>query len=293
MQGAQLRPLSIGELLDRAVTISVRAFIPLAILVSISAVPLQIFDRIMWPSHFDTYADVVRVFTTWLPGTGASRGPHAPLMWLFLLIGSVLSLFTWSAFIAIANAELASTRETWSHALALGVRLLPSQVLVTLAFIGIAFGIPIWILIFVTGALGPIVHGLTFILILLAGYSWLLMAWNLSTIALVLEGLTLRGAIRAGWRRTFTRPTAWRSYLVGVLAFGLTTQGTLPFAAIGALLAAVSHVGGLYDAVLVLGTIVLTVFTNVLIVVYAADVRARREGTDLLASRLDEPAAAT
>jgi hypothetical protein len=90
----------------------------------------------------------------------------------------------------------------------------------------------------------------------------------------------IRG-IGHGLRRTFGRAMFWRSALVATSLFFVSFAGGLVLSSIGALLAALTHWGPLFLIVTAIGNVALNALLTTFIVVYAFDVRVRREGYDL------------
>jgi hypothetical protein len=133
----------------------------------------------------------------------------------------------------------------------------------------------------VTIAIGA-VFALIWIALATVTFACTYMAYNLAAVAVVTEQLEPSAAIGAGLRRAFRRPTAVRSLVAGLIVSALSFLGSLPILGISAAVAALAHAPVLSYAIVAVGQILVEGLVLVFVVVYAADVRVRREGLDLL-----------
>jgi hypothetical protein len=70
----------------------------------------------------------------------------------------------------------------------------------------------------------------------------------------------------------------------GLVVFVVSEVGSLPLIAVAATLTALTHVDALYFAILGVGSVLLEGIVAAFVVVYAVDVRVRREGFDIIAA---------
>ena len=75
-----------------------------------------------------------------------------------------------------------------------------------------------------------------------------------------------------------------RTIVGGLVVFVVSEVGALPLVAVGATVTALTHVDVLYYAIVGLGTVLLEGIVAAFVVVYAVDVRVRREGFDIIAA---------
>jgi hypothetical protein len=308
VRDTELRPLGAGELLDRAVTLYVRRFAPIVAVLAVAIVPLVIVDALLEPQTTHLFTDIANVLSAGgnpaaqRAAIAALQGESAPgwvtgLLWV---VTAVVRLLQVSAVVAVIAAAYAGTQVTLSAAYTLALRLWPRQLLVVLAFaaFGLIAAVPLLMLyvlmILAVVAVAVVAHaqvvtiaiGAVFALIWIAlatvTFACTYMAYNLAAVAVVTEQLEPSAAIGAGLRRAFRRPTAVRSLVAGLIVSALSFLGSLPILGISAAVAALAHAPVLSYAIVAVGQILVEGLVLVFVVVYAADVRVRREGLDLL-----------
>jgi hypothetical protein len=315
LRHTELRPLGAGELLDRAVTLFVRNFVPIVTVLAAVIVPLIVFQAIAAPNSGQVFSDLGRVFsaagnrsasqaaTDALTRDSASNGVTA----LLFLISSVARLLMWSAIVSLVATAYAGSRISFGQAYGVGVRRWPAQVMVALAFmvIGVAVSIPLLIAYLLVAiligllvglhqyiaavAVGIVIGVIVFAAIAVVG-SWAFMAYQLASIAVVVEMSNPFDAIGIGLRRAFGRGTRWRTVVGGLVVFVVNWAGAFPLLAIAAVLTVLTHLSVLYFAVLGVGSVVLEGIVAAFVVVFAVDIRVRREGFDILAAETPPPA---
>jgi len=308
VQDTELRPLGAGELLDRAVTLYVRRFAPIVAVLAVAIVPLVIVNALLEPQTTHLFTDFANVLSeggnpaAQRAALAALQGESAP-GWATGLLGIlsiVVRLLELSAVVAVVAAAYTGTQVTLSAAYALALRLWPRQLLVGLAFTAFALiaAVPLIMLyvlvILAVVAVAVVAHAqvvsivlgvlfaLVWVVLGIATFAWTYMAYNLAAVAVVTERLEPSAAIGAGLRRAFRRPTAVRSLVAGLIVSALSFLGSLPILGISAAVAALAHAPVLYYAIVAVGQVLLEGLVLVFVVVYAADVRVRREGLDLL-----------
>lgn len=309
MQNTELRPLGAGELLDRAVTLFVRRFVPIVIVLAVAIVPLIALEAILAPHSGRVFADMARLFST-IGNPAAQRAAAqamsaddtggAALAGLFF-IGLLVRLLMWSAIVSLIAAAYAGTPQTIAQAYRVGLQRWLPQLVVGLAFavVGIITAIPLLILyvavVLLVVAMAAInqtvltiAFGIIGGLIVLAAFvivgSWLFMAYELAAVAVVTETSNPFDAVGTAMRRALARGMRWRTVVGGLVIVLVSYGGTLPLLVIAGLAVAATHVDALYFAVLGAGNVLLEGLIAAFVVVYAIDVRVRREGWDIIAA---------
>ena len=308
MLNPELRPLGAGELLDRAVTIFVRYFIPIVIVLAVAIVPVVALEGIVSPRSGHVFSDLGRVFSNaGDPAAAAaaqraleSDSPAFGVTFLLVVVAICLRLLAWSAIVTIVAHAYAGTATTIGHAYAVGLRRWPQQLLIALVFfvIGIIAVIPVLILYVIVivavvaltalhQTAATIVVGVLGVLILIAGFavvgSWVYMTYQLAAVAVVTETRNAIAAIGAGLRRGAASGMRRRTIVAGIVVFLVSQAGALPIYGIAAIAIALTHVDAVYFAIVGAGTVLLEGLVAAFVVVYAVDVRVRREGIDIVA----------
>jgi hypothetical protein len=314
VEKTELRPLGAGELLDRAVTLYVRRFGLIVAVIAAVVAPLMIIEAIVSPNSAGVWDDLAKLMSA----SGNSRATQQALaqmnahstgggvVALIAVLGILARLMMFSAVVAVVAAAYAGARTTFGDAYRIAGRRWGAQLLVALAYLGIAMVafIPLMIVyigtVFVVAllaiggaralAIGVGILGGIVVLGLFASVgAWLYMAYQLSAVAVVTEGANPPAAIGAGLRRAFGNPTRWRTLAAGLTVIAVSFGGTLPILAIAAAASATLHQPALYFAILGAGSVLLEGLVAAFVVVYAVDVRVRREGLDLFADAQPVP----
>ncbi len=316
MQNTELRPLGAGELLDRAVTLFVRRFVPIVIVLALAIVPLMVIQALISPNAADMMTNLGSIFAAASNPAGASKASAAlerynsglPGIIGFSFIAAVVRLLMWSAIVAVVAAAYTSNHVTTPRdAYVIGINCWPAQLLVGLAFmvIGGVFAVPLLVVYFVivavviglaavnlgvAAAIFGVIAGLAFLCAAAVFGSFAYMTYELAATFVVTESPNAVAAIQTAIRRVSSRATFWRTAVAGLVVFAITQGLTFPVAFIAGFLAAVTHISAFYYAILGTGTIVLDGLVASFVVVYATDVRIRREGLDLIALTIhDQP----
>lgn len=312
-----VRPLSVGEILDRAITAFVRNLVPLFALLGTIAVPIAIITALAAPqtaSLLDAFGQLTRV----APGDtdGIQRVlrqlnlASRPSGWsgLVLLLTFLGYPYARTAFLMYVNTLGDGVRMSIPAALrgALG-RLVP-QLVVELGVIVVfvVAMIAVFIVTFI-GALAiggvslvgrtlaivlGVVLGTVLVGLLLALFVWIYMAWEFAIVGVAVEDPNPIRAIGRALRRTFDRALIWRTLLVGFALVIIETVGGLVFGAAGVAAVAVLHAPVLQAFLVAVGRIVLDGLQMLFVFFYVRDVRVRREGLDLVRAISAEPATA-
>lgn len=309
LRQTELRPLGAGELLDRAVTLFVRDFVPIVAVLAVVIVPIVVFQAIIAPKSGQVFSDLGRIFTsagdrnaTAAATDALSRhGGSSTLSFLLVAVGMVARLLMWSAIVALVATAYAGTRITFAQAYGIGLRRWLAQVVVALTFtvIGIVTGIPLliaYVLVavvigllaavnqFVAAVAFGVVGGLLVLCVIAVVVSWVFMTYQLASVAVVTETANPVEAIGTALRRAFARGMRRRTIVGGLVVFVVSQVGTLPLIAVAVTLTALTHIDMLYFAILGVGSVLLEGIVAAFVVVYAVDIRVRREGFDIIAA---------
>ena len=309
LRQTELRPLGAGELLDRAVTLFVREFVPIVTVLAVVIVPVVVLQALIAPKSGQVFTDLGRVFSA-AGNRGASEAAAAALSrdggsnaltFLLFAVSSIGRLLMWSAIISLIATAYAGSRITFGHAYRVGFQRWLPQVVVALAFlvlggvtviplliayllvvilIGVLAGFNQFIAAVAVGVVGGLIVISAFAVIL----SWVFMMYELAAVAVVTETANPIEAIGIAMRRGFARGTRVRTIVGGLVVFVVSEVGSLPLIAVAVTLTAITHVDMLYFAVLGVGSVLLEGIVAAFVVVFAVDVRVRREGFDIIAA---------
>jgi len=307
VQNTELRPLGAGEILDRAVTLFVRRFVPIVTVLAVVIVPLVILETIASPGSARVFDDFGKVMAAGSNRTASKQaldaltrdGQTSPLAYLVMFGGMLARLLMFSAAVAVIASAYAGESLAFAAGYQLALRRWGAQIVVALAYAALAViaAIPLFIgaivfaliLSVVSVAGNPtstgvvaILGALLFFAAVLALFGWLYMAYVLAAVAVVTERADVATAVGAGLRRAFGKPTRWRTLIAGLIAFAITFGGSLPTIGVAIGVSALLHLPVLYYAIAGAGSVLLEGLMTAFVVVYATDVRVRREGLDLV-----------
>lgn len=296
-----LRPLNIGEILDRTVTLYVRYFGLFTLIMLVVVLPLTI------ASYFSTYGSgayqqVLQQASH--PGKTPASSPVLlsnvlqleGILMLVLLLELLLLPFANTAT-ASAVAELyRSRRPTWRQSYAaalrrwpaiLGAEFMTAVIVGAVMFAGaFAFGAIFAAgILMVRGSTGAIVaFGVVAALLVVV---WILavalcaFAMGFAFIAIVVEGDGVFPAISSGFARIFNRGELGRAILVLLALVAISIGLYIVLGLVAALAQSLTHSFALYAIITAPISILSSAFTALLFAVYYFDVRARREGLDM------------
>jgi hypothetical protein len=310
-----LRPLDIGEILDRAVTLFVRRFAVLVLILALVAIPIAIVQYATAPSTAGLLADIQRLLS--LP-PGHPEEQRAVLreltrdnqigavgLVLFLLSAVLSALSTTACIIGVAQAyggKLPSVREVYRAALLRWA----AQLAAGVAYMGLAFGLTIllgltiFVIALAVGALATfsriaaaivgIPAAVVVVAVFFAAVVLLYFAAQMTLVAIALEEPNPIRGIAHGLRRTLSPAIFWRSLLVATVLFAVALAGSLILLGIASATSALTHLTALYPVVAVTGGVALNALLTTFVVIYAFDIRVRREGYDLaVAAEMNAP----
>jgi hypothetical protein len=307
VQNAELRPLGAGELLDRAVTIFVRHFVPIVVVIAVTLVPLTILEALSNPHATSTFNDMMTVLSS-ANGSAASRRAAEDLTlsnragflaFAVIFLAVVVRLVMWSALVYVVAAAYAGSRVTLAQAYRIGLSRWFAQIVVGLAFsiIGTVTLIPVFIayilLVFGVVALVAlhqivltvivgVVFGLIVVIAAIILSSWVFMTYLLAAVAVVTERPNPISAISVALSRGLAPGMKRRTIVGGLVVFVVSEVGSLPLVGLGFLASGLTHVDALYFAIVGGGSVLLEGLVAAFVIVFAVDVRTRREGLDLV-----------
>jgi hypothetical protein len=301
--GETLRPLGLGEVLDRAVTLCVKQFLPFAMVYLVYAVPLAVV------SYFASQ-DLAHVLAT--VADAAKRQPGDPSAVLRALQpaqslnGPTVLLFAVSflvgplAIAALTDAVAASylgRAPTFASAYRVGLgRWLP---MIVINVLYLAAGVVVYLvtivalvlLMFGLFAISVALHGVGIAISVMVGIAATIagiafaivvtLALQVSYFTCVVEGASAWRAFVVGLRRIFARVGIKRALLVGVaylaIVVGIGIVSLIGQSVLVGLLR--STVAGTVYATLV--RVATAAFTTAFVGIFYFDLRVREEGFDL------------
>ena len=300
------RPLGMGEILDRAVTVSVQRFpmliallavltVPLAILQSFSGNPLSQYIALIQAAAKGSKTDTAAILNS-IPKTG----PLIALLVSALLVGVIT--------LAVARA-LAGEPLTIGGIYRSALRRLPSIVatgaiwfliLIAVSIVfSIVFGLVIFVVVRPSGVAVPAPGGIAAILLILVvalaisiplgaiGYALAIVSFA----SAVLETRNPFIAIGRAFRRIFARREFLRSIVVSLALFAVTLATSLLGVVLGGILFALTKWFASYIVIAQLFSSIGLIFSTATATIYYLDVRLRREGADLMAMPTSVPSA--
>lgn len=294
---ALLRPLSLGEIFDRAVTLHVRNFALFSLIALVLVVPVAILQYFVGLHESGTFAQLLAQIQH--PGKTPPPADTTASAGAFGLIGISVGLqaFTVVAIAAAIGRIYRGERPEWSACCAQALRR-TGAILLTLiceiAMVGVVIfiGAIAMTLVFVaafflvrtSAALGialfaaAVAIGLAWLAAMLLCYLAFGFAYN----ALGIEDASFGAAIARGFSRVFNRSELIRALLIClallVIYFGLAAVSM----SVALLLETLNlHVVNVIVSALI--SLITTAFLGILLSVYYFDVRIRREGLDMQA----------
>jgi hypothetical protein len=307
VQNTELRPLGAGEMLDRAITLFVRRFAAIVAVLAVVSVPIIVLQAIAAPHAGHVFSDMARIFTA-AGNPAASRAAAdaiarddrtGPMTFIVLLVAALVRPLMWCALVAVLAAAYAGMQTSIGDAYRLALRRWFPLILVALTYLvlGGFAAIPIIIVYVVVllavVALGALHYTIALVIVGVIGVvlvlamasvigSLVLMAYELSAVAIVTETANPAEAIGIGMRRAFAPGMKRRTVVGGLVVLLVSQVGSVPLIGIAAVVSAATHVDALYFAIFGAGTILLEGIVAAFVVVFAVDARVRREGFDLV-----------
>jgi hypothetical protein len=299
-----LRPLGLGEVLDRAVNLCVKYFVPLTLIFLVYAIPLGILQFFALPHDFSKY---ITLMTSAMQGKTTDQAevtrqlndssglsPWFALLYVVLFFVYPLPLAAMIAATAgfylqkplTFGESYSAALSRWGHLIGVNIMygfaggFLYLLVILLVVILGLGVGL-LYAASSAAGIAVGIVLGTIFLIASLGFVIVAMLAWQISMVSCVVEKLNLAVAFMKGISRVFTGIGLRRSLLVGC--------------AYGAILVGIQMVAGFGEIVVIgllksdiAGTVYITVvsvataaFTTAFITIFYFDLRVREEGLDL------------
>jgi hypothetical protein len=302
--GSTLRPLGVGEVLDRAVNLCVKHFVPLTLIFLVYAIPLAV---IQYFASKDSTTMLQALVTTLESGKSADpaaiskqlNAAPGPNVWIFvlLLIRFFIAPLPAAALIVAAAAfylgRPTSFGDAYRAALPRWPQLVGLNFLYGFAagFLYLAVAIATFVIVLgvvflyaashVTGIVIGIVVGAIATILVLAVCLVVALAWQVSYFACVLEQQNFAVAFVSGIQRVFKGVGLQRALLVGLAYVAILIGITLVSGLGETLLIGLVHsavAGTVYTTIVRVAT---AAFTTAFIAIFYYDLRVREEGLDL------------
>ena len=268
----QLRPLSIGEVLDAGFRLLRHRFGTLMLCVLAAGLPLSLLRTIIIASTDERYYDVNAVPYFDVP-TEVIVGQIVAGLALFL--GAMIAI---AACFRVISAAYLGEPVTAGQSLRAGALRVPAMI-----GAGIVLGILAFVVFFILALLVAVFR--PFVLVMIPAFAYLMVKWSLVWPAIVAEKAGPLHAINRSW--TLTEDHWWRSFAILLVLFLITI--VMYFALSFALFAAFSGIDSISPIALAVidtlfNVIVLAVvypLASAIITVLYFDLRVRGEGFDL------------
>ena len=298
-----LRPLPLGELLDRAFTLYFRNIVAFSALLAVVLIPSVIVSYLQTRDILGFYITMVQHQIQAPNSTPdltalSSLAPSDAWTGIQLVLAFVVIPISYgSVVVGVSRAYVGlpvTFADCYRQALS---RWLPIIILIfvwiVLAFVGVlAVAITAGVLgalaALVGGLLGKAFLGFFFAIIvlaaMLAGMCVIIMLYltsAISFIAVVLEKVDPIRALGEAFARVFGGHQFWRGFVLAIALTGIYFGGTLVIGGGGALLAFLLKAPAIYVVFVGLMQLFFVPFAVVTAAVYYYDIRIRREGYDL------------
>jgi hypothetical protein len=293
-QTAPLRPLSIGEIFDRAITLYVRNIVTLSIVVAMVTVPMTLAQYFADRSQAGAWTQILHQIQHPQAAPPAFE-QYTVSFWALIAAGIFLTPFSLAAVAVVVGGlyagETPDWRKAWAAALAHGVNIVLTTIveIVMLCTALLVGAIPLFIIAFTAIVLAQTLAPLAAIIVVLlaiialAYFVFILLCYlsvGLALNAIVIEDCAVGSAIRSGFARIFQRREIGRSTLVCLALLAAETGLMLVVGFVQVGLATLGH-PLLQAAAQGIISLPASGFVAVLVAVYYFDVRIRNEGLDV------------
>lgn len=292
-----LRPLSFGEIFDRAVTLYVRNFVQFSVIVLLVVVPVAMLEYFGDRTSGQNLNQILAQLSRARAGLPAPP-PQPGILWALLLTLLISPLANVAIAIGVARAYFGQPF-TWKQCYAaavsrwsaiVGLTALAAVMFFVAIFAG-AFGLTLLAvlayLLFRAAAAAGIALA---VLAVAASLAWfaslvlLLIAAGFAYYAIGIEGADVFDALGGGFARIFNRHEIGKALLLVFALAAIEIGAVLIFAIVVALASSLVHSRVIVLAANAAVSVFTSAFSAVLLAVYYFDVRVRREGLDLQAS---------
>jgi len=312
-----LRPLGLGEILDRGVNLCVKHIVPLSLIFLVYAAPAAIVQYYATKDFSRMMQALTDALQTHGPGgqpdlSGFERAVHSSSgtsAWsiVYLAAGLILSPLPTAALIAAVSAFYLGKTVTFGEAYrvasrrwlaVLGVNLMYFFAAI-IAYIAIIIVVVVLALIItlliaalhVVGTAIAVIFGIVFLIALLGFVIVAILAWEVSLFTCVIEGANfatsfangISRVLAAGLRRSLFTGLAFVAIFIGLDVVVLVGQ---------AVSLALLHSWIVATAYVTIVQVATTVFITAFLAIFYYDLRVREEGLDLqLAAQTTQPEA--
>lgn len=292
-----LRPLSIGELLDRAFNLYFKNVVTITALVAIVLVPSLIASYFQTRGLLDFYFAILQ-HPKEPPDLAKLQALSAPDLWMFVQF-AILFLglpLTYGAVVtAVSRAYLGLPvhfAESYRYALRRWLSILLLWVLwfifvaILIIVFAVAFGVAAGIgaLLAQLARFFTIFFVLVIIIAVLASMALAIVLYLTSAMSFIAVVIEKTGPVEAfghAFTRMFGAGQMWRGVVVALALAGIYYGASLIGVGTGAVLAFVFKMPALYIIIAGLSSLFFTPFALVVAAVFYYDIRIRREGYDL------------
>ena len=292
-----LRPLGIGEIFDRAVTLYVQNFVPFTLMVLTLLAPLAVVQYVALPDRGGSIAQVIGQIEhpVKTPRAPVSNEEIVALFALFIIAVIFAPFVNNAVAVGVARvyngeepeygASFATVLRRWLPLLgtaALNVMILFGLyfvmviglvMLLTVGFLLVRLALPLAIATFILAIVATLAVLLLFLL-LLVGYAFAMYSTSL-------EDASPTRAIGLAYRRIFNRVEFKKALLMALAYIGLQIGVFMLSTTVAVLVTMVVKSYALELAVNTIVSAMLAAFLTTLLAVYYYDVRTRVEGLDL------------
>lgn len=256
----QLRPLSIGEIFDRAITLLVRHWQPFFIIGAICILPRELFAYL--------------------------QAAVSPAFGLALLVATLLVAAAGIAIPALVAQIYRNEPLHWTAALVQGLQRIPGALGVALTVILMAL-LPLLIIVGIPTDLGVFHFGnpLADVAAILSGAAGLaivlgaIFSLSYASAAMGIDDCAAMDSV--GRALSLFRQSSGRLFLYVIAQEVIAVGGAFAGGAVAGIVGVLSHSLALQSALEALVVLVVTVLADVLIGVYYFDVAVRQEGYDM------------
>lgn len=296
LEPVALRPLGVGEIFDRAVTLYVRNFLLFTIIAAFVVVPVSVVQYFVAVQRGGAWAQILDQVTHPSHATNATVPGFGPWFLLLVAISVVCSPFMYVAMAAALGRIYQGRPTDWREAYAVSLRhaggilatvIVQMAILLSAAFAG-AFAIVLafvaaFMLVRFVAPIGVVMVILATVLIAayLIGLMLCYLTMALAFDAIAIEEASFSQALSRSFARVFNRSELGKAMLICLAFLAVELGLTIVIAVLDGLMESFLHqpiVETIFQGVV---SAITTGFIGVLIAVYYFDVRVRREGLDM------------
>jgi len=291
------RPLSFGEIFDRAVTLYVRNFVPFSIMLLLVIVPVTIVEYFGDHSSGQSLSEILAQISRARAGAPAPP-PQFGIFWALALTVLLTPLANVAVAIGVARASFGkrfTPMQCYGAAVArwpaiFGLTVLAAVIFFSAVFAGTLGVTLLAVLSFlllrtvVAAGIALAVLSVVAALVWLASLVLMVVALGFAYYAIGIEGDGIVGALGGGFGRVFNRREIGKALLLCFALAAIEVGALVIFTLLLALASGFVHSRAILLAANAAVSVFSSAFTAVLLAVYYFDVRTRREGLDLQAS---------